>query len=459
MAFLKNYEGGGSKIDYLQLIITSQSSSVSSVTISTIEGVLSNTTVTSSSPGIVNVPVSLMVKNVKQSERRKGLHIAANSSDIAVVAVNMNMVNNKGSATTAAYNIIPHQRLPVQEYEYFAVSVGTKEKYLASEVLLVGTENNTTIEIYPSQEVYLPRDPRDDSSNAKVRPGASRTLTLHRLQTLLITSEGKDLTGTRIVSNKPLSVLSGHECGNVPTNMGGCDHIGAHLPPTASWGKEFALVPFLDRPAGQQFKIISAQEDTKVECTCSGAVLQPVNLTTPGKVYEFHTSSFSSCYLKSNRPLLVVQLGMGNDTDGMGDPAMMVLPSIDKYTNKVSFVPLGNSFSFSHNFINILTTSEHFEYTNILLDGQPVQADWTMVVGNNKTRTTFGCKLSVTPGPHTVEHMHPNGRLSVLVYGFDKKPRHGYGFEAGSGSRRISYGKKSIKMHSKCLDCLICAVS
>ena len=431
------------EIDYLQLLITSLSPAPTAVTISSIDTVIAEKIVTSSSSAIVNVSTDMMVVDGKPSQRQKGLHVVANSSDVSIVAVNVNLIN-KDAATTATYNILPHHGQPVEEYEYFAVSVGSLEHKLLSEVLLVGTEDNTTITIYPTQVVTLPQDAQSDQeeeATITIQPGQKHQITLHCLQTLLVTNRGQDLTGTRIVSNKPLSVLSGHECGNVPSDMGNCDHLGVHVPPSSTWGKEFLLIPFLGRPAGQQFKMISAQPNTTVKCTCSG-VPEMVSLNTSGSVYEFHTTSFTSCYLKSNKPLLMVQLGQGLETDGMGDPAMMIVPPMEQYTSRVSFIPLmmDGSFSFMHNFINILATAEHFDYSKILLDGKPVKADWSMVLGDNDTTVAYGCKIPISAGSHIVEHRHPNGRLSVLVYGFDNHPRHGYGFES-VGSMKTKFGE------------------
>ena len=433
--------GKNPEIDYLQLLVTSLSPAPTAVTISSIDAIIAETIVSSSSSAIVNVSTSTMVLNGSPSQRNKGLHIVANGSDVSVVAVNVNLINDD-SATTATYNILPHHKQPAKEYEYFAVSVGSLERNLLSEVLLVGTEDNTTVSIYPTQQVSLPRDVQSNNqSTITVQPGQKHEITLQRLQTLLITNRGQDLTGTRIVSNKPLSVLSGHECGNVPSDMGNCDHLGVQIPPSSTWGKEFLLIPFLGRPAGQQFKMISSEANTTVKCTCSG-VPEVVSLNNSGSVYEFHTTSFTSCYLKSDKPLLMVQLGQGLETDGMGDPAMMIVPPMEQYTNRVSFIPLkmDGSFSFTHNFINILATSENFDYSKILLDGKPVKADWSMVLGENDTTVAYGCKIPISEGSHIVEHRHPNGRLSVLVYGFDNQPRHGYGFES-VGSMKTNFGE------------------
>lgn len=424
MGFLRNFQG---KASYTRLIVTSPSADAAQVVVSTFDTTLFNGAVSRTGPATVNIPPQLRINDL--SDRRMGIHISANSNAVSVVAVNVYSVGTT-TGTSETYHILPHQNLTVPLYEYYAVSIGTKPSSdRLSEVLLVGAEDNTTVTVYPSQNVSLPLDLQNEGNFTMVQAGQGYSMTLHRLQTLLITKAGLDLTGTRVVSNKPISVFSGHECGNVPNNVDNCDHVGVQVPPTATWGKEFLLIPFLGRPTGQQFKMVSAQNDTLVERTCSGDNHNDFTLTTAGSVYEFHTNPLTSCYLKSNKPLLVVQLGQGFELDKIGDPFMILVSPVGQYVNNASFLPLSIN-EFPDNFITIITPSEHFSPANILLDGQQVMADWTVVFSNGTT-AGYACRLPITVGPHSVQHRHTEGRLSVLVYGMNRAPKHAYGYLAG----------------------------
>ena len=62
------------------------------------------------------------------------------------------------------------------------------------------------------------------------------TVTLHALQTLLIKVVYLDLSGTKIVSNYPLTVIGGHQCATVPVLYFYCDPIATQVPPTINWG-------------------------------------------------------------------------------------------------------------------------------------------------------------------------------------------------------------------------------
>ena len=64
------------------------------------------------------------------------------------------------------------------------------------------------------------------SSQETLYAGQSKVITLNCLKTFLFGSSGfVDLTGTSIVSNKTLTVISGHGCANVSSDRVYCEHV------------------------------------------------------------------------------------------------------------------------------------------------------------------------------------------------------------------------------------------
>ena len=156
-----------------------------------------------------------------------------------------------------------------------------------SEFLLVGCEDDTTITITPTTSVSIPTDVQSSSSPLQsVASGSDHQITLNQMQTLLIGKSSSDLTGSKIVSNKPLTVVSGHECGNVPSTQTYCEHLAEHIPPTSTWGQEFLLVPFGGRNVGQYYKIVSSQSSTTVVRRCN-SVTSTQTLTSAGNSFTF----------------------------------------------------------------------------------------------------------------------------------------------------------------------------
>ena len=73
----------------------------------------------------------------------------------------------------------------------------------------------------------------------------------------------KDLTGTRIVSSKPIAVLSGSVRTSVGAELMG-DHVVEMLSPTNTWGREFLTLPISNRTSGDVFRITGIFTDEKV---------------------------------------------------------------------------------------------------------------------------------------------------------------------------------------------------
>ena len=102
----------------------------------------------------------------------------------------------------------------------------------------------------PTVNVLVPDDIQNLSNSAQETLYArdSSVITLNRLQTLLIASSGfVDLTGTLIMSDKPITVIGGHECANVPPNKVYCEHVEQQIPPTLTWGKKHLVRSFSGR--------------------------------------------------------------------------------------------------------------------------------------------------------------------------------------------------------------------
>ena len=89
-------------------------------------------------------------------------------------------------------------------------------------MLVVGTEDNTTMNLTTTQPVTI--NVGDSATN--IYPDRQYSFELNRFQTVYIATFN-DLSGTKIVTDKPVSVFSGHECVFIPgtIHVSVCDHI------------------------------------------------------------------------------------------------------------------------------------------------------------------------------------------------------------------------------------------
>ena len=423
IGFMSNYLG---TTNALQLVVSTDSNSPVEFTVNRFSGEIYTGTTIASSPVTVSIPTTLVTNGNNYAHRNKGIHVfSTGQGSISVLAINY----NDGSNKVGEYLAYPQEASGAQSYEYYAVSTSARGSLHQSQFLLIGYEDNTTITITPTHAVRIPADAQSPSSLQLVASGVEHQIILNKMQTLLIRKNSVDLTGSRIVSNKPLTVISGHQCGNVPSTQQPCEHLTQQIPPTSTWGREFLLVPFGGRNVGQYYKIVSSQNMTTVVQRCNSLSFTH-ELPTAGNFISFSTSSITYCYLMSTKPVLVVQLGIGSENDGIGGPIISILPSLNQYTNHYSFFSL-NTSDFNIHQISVSVLAQYYQPNSIRLDGQPISCSWRPIYNIKNTIIGYGCHRNVTGGmTHVVSHYNPRGKLAVLVHGWSSSGNGGYGYRA-----------------------------
>ena len=437
IGFMRNF--GGTSLTSLRLIIGTTADSADYLVEANEESIQTGT-VSSGTPVVVDIPsrFELQITDSDFANRNKGIHVYTTGDEtIFVLAENILSPFNYG--VFLAYPCITIET--DNGYEYYIIST-MADDFVRSQFLLVGCENDTTITVTPTESVSLPQDPQMETTTSLiVEPETSHEFTLNQMQTLFVSSS-KDLTGTKIVSNKPLTVISGHECANVPFSESGCEPLAFQVPPSATWGTKFLLAPFAGRTGRQKVKMISANV-TSIQYICGSKS----HLGTKTNVTSHSTYIDEYCFLESSYPLLVVQLSTAGSIDRQGDPAIAMISPIDQYINEVSFISLQTS-TFPSNYISVTVSAEHFDPDKILHNGAAMNCDWNPIQNISNDTVGYGCSKDVssgnTPKQHTVSHMDADGLISVLVYGFSASPGRGYAYLAGQ-KILVTEGMSQIK--------------
>lgn len=384
-------------------------------------GVLRTGVVTSNAPMVIVIPSDRQVTTGDINNREKGIRVSSvtNGNLLYVIAENFVTFLNYG-----VYTAYPCQSLG-NEYEYGIVSAGNSFR---SQFLLVGCSNDTIITVTPTQSVTLPTDTQVSSTTLTIAPDTqSNDFILHRMQTLLVSSFD-DLSGTIITSNKPLVVISGHECANIPLSEAGCEPLAVQVPPIATWGTEFFLAPFAGRDGPQAFKAVSSKTNTSFVYTCNSES----SLAPETNILSLFSDSY--CFLQSSDPILVTTLSFGGTIDNQGDPSISIVSPIDQHIQNIDFVSLPTK-DFPSNYITVTISAQHYDPESILLDGQPIGCEWQEIIDADDNVVGYGCNRTVSsninvPMKHTISHS-ADGLLSVVAYGFNSFPALGYAYLTG----------------------------
>ncbi|MCB0431146.1 MAG: HYR domain-containing protein [Flavobacteriales bacterium] len=383
LAFPRNYTANSP----LQLFISSETASSGNVNI---PGTGFSTSFTTT-PGVtttVSIPASNQVMTSNGVEN-KGIHVTSNNE---VTIYGLNQI----SYTTDAYLGMPTDILGT---DYMVMSYTGLSASYPSQMTVVATQNATTITVTPS------------TSAGGHAAGVAFNVSLNQGEVYQLGgTNGADMSGSTITSDKPVAVYGSVVCANVPTTCYACDHLVEQMPPLSAWGKNFVSAPLKNRSGGDVFRILASQNSTSV--TVNGA---PVATLNKGQVHEMTIAT--NAVITSNKPVLVAQFARGSSCDGaVADPFMMLIPPYEQFLG--SYTVSTPASGFSYHFINLVVPQ--IAIGNVTLDGGVIPAGSFSAIGASGF---YAAQLTVAAGTHNLNSNYPIG---VHSYGFGNYDSYGY---------------------------------
>ena len=422
VAFSKNHRFGYD--DTLTLVVTTSESEPVQFQISTLTGYTYTSTLYPSYPvQTITIPSYLTVDNA--FDRNKGIWVQTFEPNMSIAVSGMNYEQH----TADVFLALPSGP-PSQMYTYIASSVLWNNRSgdnFPSLMLLVATEDDTSITIIPTEYITIPYDLMDPyNPRTTISPGESYTVTLNRQQTFQLET-ALDLTGSQAYSNKPLAVFAGHECADVPQGITACDHLFEQVPPTSTWGRFFFLVSLHGRNSPDWYRIIASKESTTTTITCYTlddslhSFSYHIYTASPGGFEEFLVDENSYCYVEADKAILVMQYAYGGTaTNGFGDPMMMMVLPTEQFVANTTI-----RFWAYHNFVNYITIIVlEPQYPNdVTMDGTLLTSNWNEIYCSEEQLCGYALRLSVIAGYHYISTTAP---LAVYVYGFESYQGYGY---------------------------------
>ncbi|MDO6436167.1 Ig-like domain-containing protein [Cyclobacterium sp. 1_MG-2023] len=345
----------------------------------------------------VDLPTSLLA-NQDDEISDKGVHIIA-ENEITVYGL------NQRSASTDAFLGLPVDILG-NEYIIMSYTSWSSTVTLASVLGVVATEDNTTVTIIPANGTRLRAE------------GVPYEITLQKGQTYQLAAaiSGKDLTGTIVRSDAPISVFSGHTCSNVPFGTTYCDHLIEQIPPVSSLGQSFVTTPLSTRRSGDIFRILATKDGTNVSVVGTQGFTQDFTLAK-GEFKELSIPSNVFTNIESNQAILVAQYSKGQTSDGViSDPFMMLIPPFEQFQNQ--YTVSTPSVGFNKHFINLAVPISQKDKIDV--DGSFLDPSiFTNIPGS----TYAGAQVEVSQGTHNISG---NLAFGAFMYGFGSYDSYGY---------------------------------
>lgn len=328
------------------------------------------------------------------------------------------------------------------------IQFGAPDRDTPSQFAIVAVENNTEITI-------TPRVPTHPNNNAFVR-STDGTIPVQRIvlqqgEAYLVQADTRigtgnnDLTGSRVLSSKPVAVFGGHQRTVLPVSLRGTlssrDHLLEQMPSVETWGKSVFLVPHA-QPSEQTligtdiYRVLAAFNNTIV--SLNGVVIATLNA---GEFIE--SQLVSPGWITASDQVLVAQLkkssntgggtGLGSGAQLIGDPFMMVIPTVEQYDKSYRFINVRipdpgvrNSLVFTEHFVTLVVSTSGTN--SMFLDESPIPASLFQPIVNSNYAYV---NLRVNAGVHTARG---DSAFGLYVYGYGAANSYGY---IGGGKLRI----------------------
>lgn len=262
-----------------------------------------------------------------------------------------------------------------------------------------------------------------------------------------------DLTGSVIIADKPVGLLSGHVRAGIPNQFDTKDHLIEMLPPREMLSTEHVLIPFGARNGGDVVRMIASEPGTtNVSITVSGVEIKTFALSGMGDWGEYDMNQVS--VITSDKPILVTQYSKSSNVDPENanrpprtplvhpfDPDMMVITPTDQYVNAAVFQTLPNKNSsdprainqFDYHYLTVVAEQENFG--TIRLNDVRLADQLGFITGNvmGAAKSYVWATVRISDGQTHV--LISDGLFSGFVYGVGEVDS--YAWPIGSGMRRL----------------------
>lgn len=195
------------------------------------------------------------------------------------------------------------------------------------------------------------------------KPGDRKTFVMQKgdvLAVSTITKEG-DLSGSRVIANKPVAVVSGNQCANVPTYIRWCDFIVEMELPVHTWGTAYHVTRIAGRQKNSFIKVFAKEPNTTVYVNGQAIGLIRKAWGMEGEAFLHQRVSEEppgSFIVHADKPIYVMQYNTGQEDDNIpSDPFQLVLTPIEQFQTEIVFnTPgiKGTNKGFSRNYVNLV---------------------------------------------------------------------------------------------------------
>ncbi len=291
-----------------------------------------------------------------------------------------------------------------------------------------------------------------------LKPGQSVTNVLNKGDVLMYSSAGyeADLTGSKITADKPVALVSGNYCTNIPTTNRWCDYTVEMDMPTYTWSQKYLVPQVPLRVFPSIIRVFASEPDTKIYR--DGNVVGTIR-DAGGKIGEGYLELRlqpmgqipGSAVISGDHPISVTLYNTGIQEDKNGgnsnissDPFVMAITPMSQFQKEITFCTpavLGGA-NFPENYVSLICPADD--------DGQvPLYMEYAKVQGGlfnwQPVRTRFPgvpelFKIDIDGKKYLVKYLDLpgdgvykiRGKYPFAAYSFGYGPYDSYGYPTSS---------------------------
>ena len=284
-----------------------------------------------------------------------------------------------------------------------------------------------------------------------MKPGQSKTFKMMKGDVVCVSAAGdlQDVAGSYIKADKPVGVVSGNQCANVPAGVPWCDYTSEMELPIKTWGTEYHVTPIAKRKQMPIIRIFAKEKNTTIYK--DGLEWRKINRNTrlqnsgylelrppvgdDGKPFPIVVSS--------DKPIYVMLYNTGQaDDDVPSDPFQYILTPLEQYQTEIVFCTpgaRGGTLPFTEHYVNFvyeLTTANSIpddcEFATVVngkFKWDPISSRFGSSPGQifkvPVRGKTYACKRLDLPGDG-VYRIRAKGPFAAYAYGFSSYDSYGF---------------------------------
>ncbi len=268
------------------------------------------------------------------------------------------------AVTRFAYTSDSFMALPVQTLgkDYIVASMADMSWMyggysLPSETAIVAAYDNTVV-------TFTLGGPSVTKTGGGMTPGQTKTFNMNKGDVWVVGNDANskegDMSGSIVKATKPVAVISGNQCANVPTVSPWCDFVSEQEIPTALWGRYLQVPKYASRTNGYFMKVFARTPNTKINYNGSyWKTLQKAGGSEgQGYIYQRVDGTGNNVLsLSGDKPISATVFNPGQSDDNVStDPFQMDIMPIEQYQKNVIFCTPGTKggINFTRNYLGVI---------------------------------------------------------------------------------------------------------